>query len=107
MPAGLDVHLIVDNHATHKAALIRNCSPNGLASISISCRPALLWLNLVERWFGLLSTYFRYGTPGTRKFDRTKSYGISPSFMKKPSFFIAGQSSTEKRMVSSLWVLSW
>ena len=26
VPADLDVHLIVDNYATHKTALIRNCS---------------------------------------------------------------------------------
>ena len=26
VPADLDVHLIVDNYATHKRALIRNCS---------------------------------------------------------------------------------
>ena len=60
VPAELDVHLIADNYATHKTALIRNWfakrprfhihftpTRNWFASAS--------WLNLVERWFGLLT----------------------------------------------------
>ena len=49
-PAHLDLHLIVDNYATHK----HRSSPAGWRSTS-GC-PALIptsssWLNLVERWF--------------------------------------------------------
>ena len=41
VPAELDVHLIADNYATHKTALIRNWfSPSGPASIFISRPPA-------------------------------------------------------------------
>ena len=41
MPADPDVHLIVDNYTTHKTALITPTSAS--------------WLNLVERWFALLT----------------------------------------------------
>ena len=54
-PAGLDVHLILDNYSTHKTALIRrwlakrphyhvHLTPTGSS-----------WINLVERFFGLLT----------------------------------------------------
>lgn len=56
MPAGLGVHVVLDNDATHKAPPIQrwrvkhprfvpHCTPT-----SASC------LNLVERWFGKLTT---------------------------------------------------
>ena len=55
VPGHLDVHLIVDNYGTHKTALIHrwllkrprfhlHFTPTGAS-----------WLNLVERWFALLS----------------------------------------------------
>lgn len=55
VPAGLDVHLILDNYSTHKTALIRrwlakrphyhvHFTPTGAS-----------WINLVERFFGLLT----------------------------------------------------
>src|ERR1700704_6563702 len=55
VPAELDVHLIADNYATHKTATIQrwllkrprfhlHFTPTGAS-----------WLNLVERWFGLLT----------------------------------------------------
>ena len=54
-PVGLDVHLILDNYSTHKTALIRrwlakhphyhvHFTPTGSS-----------WINLVERFFGLLT----------------------------------------------------
>jgi transposase len=54
-PAGLDVHLVLDNYSTHKTALIRrwlakrphyhvHFTPTGSS-----------WINLVERFFGLLT----------------------------------------------------
>ncbi len=55
VPAGLDVHLILDNYSTHKTALIRR---------SLIKRPRFhlhftptgaSWLNLVERWFATLT----------------------------------------------------
>jgi transposase len=55
VPSTLDVHLILDNYGTHKTALIRrwllkrprfhvHYTPTGAS-----------WLNLVERWFALLT----------------------------------------------------
>jgi putative transposase len=55
VPAGLDVHLIVDNYATHKHAKVR---------LWLATRPRFhihytptysSWLNQVERWFGLIT----------------------------------------------------
>jgi transposase len=56
VPDGLDVHLILDNYATHKTPAIQrwllrhprfhlHFTPTGAS-----------WLNLVERWFGELTT---------------------------------------------------
>ena len=55
VPAGLDVHLIADNYATHKTALIRNWFAKR-PRFQIHFTPtSASWLNLVERWFGLLT----------------------------------------------------
>ena len=55
VPAGLDVHLIADNYATHKTALIRNWFAKR-PRFHIHFTPtSASWLNLVERWFGLLT----------------------------------------------------
>ena len=55
VPAELDVHLIVDNYATHKTALIRNWFAKR-PRFHIHFTPtSASWLNLVERWFCLLT----------------------------------------------------
>ena len=55
VPADLDVHLIVDNYATHKTALIRGWFAKR-PRFHIHFTPtSASWLNLVERWFGLLT----------------------------------------------------
>ena len=55
VPAELEVHLIVDNYATHKTALIRNWFAKR-PRFHIHFTPtSASWLNLVERWFGLLT----------------------------------------------------
>ena len=55
VPAGLEVHLIADNYATHKTALIRNWFAKR-PRFHIHLTPtSASWLNLVERWFGLLT----------------------------------------------------
>ena len=55
VPATLDLHLIVDNHATHKHPKVRAW---------LAARPRYhvhhtptysSWLNQVERWFGLIT----------------------------------------------------
>ena len=55
VPAELDVHLIADNYATHKTALIRNWFAKR-PRFHIHFTPtSASWLNLVEGWFGLLT----------------------------------------------------
>jgi transposase len=55
VPAELDVHLIADNYATHKAVLVRNWFAKR-PRFHIHFTPtSASWLNLVERWFGLLT----------------------------------------------------
>ena len=53
VPAELDVHLIADNYATHKTALIRNWRQAAPLPYSFHANQRLL-AELVERWFGLL-----------------------------------------------------
>ena len=54
-PADLDVHLIVDNYATHKTALIRNWLAKRPRFHLHFTPTSASWLNLVERWFALLT----------------------------------------------------
>ena len=55
VPAELDVHLIADDYATHKTALIRNWFARR-PRFHIHFTPtSASWLNLVEGWLGLLT----------------------------------------------------
>ena len=49
----LDVHLIVDNYATHETALIRNWLAKRPRFHLHFTPTSASWLNLVERWFGM------------------------------------------------------
>ena len=51
MPAGLDVHIVMDNYGTHKTAIIRNWFAKR-PRFHVHFTPTYgSWLNLVERWF--------------------------------------------------------
>jgi hypothetical protein len=51
----LDIHLIVDNYGTHKTALIRRWLAKR-PRVHLHFTPtSASWLNLVERWFALLT----------------------------------------------------
>jgi transposase len=55
VPEGLDVHLIVDNYATHKTAMIRKWFAKR-ARFHVHFTPTYgSWINLVERWFAELT----------------------------------------------------
>ena len=55
VPAGLDVHLVVDNYATHKTALIRQWFAKR-PRFHVHFTPTYgSWINLVERWFAELT----------------------------------------------------
>ncbi len=56
VPADLDVHIICDNYATHKTDLIQRWL-NAHPRFHIHFVPtSSSWLNMVERWFGELTT---------------------------------------------------
>ena len=55
VPVDLDIHLVVDNYGTHKTQLIRNWIAKR-PRFHIHFTPtSASWLNLVERWFGMLT----------------------------------------------------
>lgn len=55
VPAGFDVHLIVDNYSTHKTAIIRNWFAKR-PRFHLHFTPTYgSWINLVERWFAELT----------------------------------------------------
>src|SRR5437879_7163578 len=55
VPAGLDIHLIVDNYATHKTAIIRKWFAKR-PHFHVHFTPTYgSWINLVERWFAELT----------------------------------------------------
>ena len=55
VPAGLEVHIIVDNYGTHKTALIRKWFAKR-PRFHVHFTPTYgSWINLVERWFAELT----------------------------------------------------
>jgi transposase len=55
VPADLDVHLILDNYATHKTPLIRRWLAKRPRYHMHFTPTGASWLNQVERWFALLT----------------------------------------------------
>ena len=56
VPVGLDVHLILDNYATHKTPAIRRWLLRHPRFVLHFIPKSSSWLNLVERWFAELTT---------------------------------------------------
>lgn len=55
VPTGLDVHLVIDNYATHKAPLVRNWFARRPRWHVHLTPTSSSWLNQVERFFALLT----------------------------------------------------
>ena len=55
VPADLDIHLILDNYGTHKTLLIRDWLAKRPRFHLHFTPTSASWLNLVERWFALLT----------------------------------------------------
>ncbi|MFB7083695.1 IS630 family transposase [Streptomyces sp. NPDC056308] len=55
IPAGLDVHLVLDNYATHKTPAIKTWLPAHPRFHLHFTPTGSSWLNLVERWFAELT----------------------------------------------------
>jgi transposase len=63
IPADLDVHLILDNYATHKTAIIQRWFAKRPRYHLHFTPTSASWINLVERWFAELTTkQLRRGT---------------------------------------------
>jgi transposase len=56
VPAGLDVHIICDNYATHKTDTIQRWLAAHPRFHAHFIPTSSSWLNMVERWFGELTT---------------------------------------------------
>jgi transposase len=56
VPAALDVHLILDNYGTHKTPLIQRWLAKRPRFHLHFTPTGASWINLVERWFALLTT---------------------------------------------------
>jgi len=72
VPASCDVHLVLDNDATHKTALIRRWLAKRPRFHVHFTPTSASWLNLVERWFSTLTErQIRRGTHrSTRELER-------------------------------------
>ena len=71
VPRDLEIHIIVDNYASHKGARRQAVAENkDRRRFHFHCTPtSSSWLNLVERWFALITErMIRRGlcTPGPR-----------------------------------------
>jgi len=86
--AGLDVHLVLDNYATHKtAAVARWLKPRPHWHIHFIPTHSS-WLNQVERFFSLITTQrIRRGTFQCSANSRPPSSNTSPSITAPPNFF--------------------
>jgi transposase len=55
VPAELSIHLVLDNYGTHKTALIHNWLVKRPRFHLHFTPTSASWLNLIERWFGLIT----------------------------------------------------
>jgi transposase len=56
VPAGFDVHVVLDNASTHKTPAVRRWLGEHPRFVLHFTPTSSSWLNLVERWFGELTT---------------------------------------------------
>ena len=92
VPADLDVHLIADNYATHKTALIRNWFAKRPRFHMHFTPTSASWLNLVERWFGLLTEkQLRRGVHQSRAELETAIYRYLDRHQRRPQTFCLDQ----------------
>lgn len=89
VPAELDVHLIVDNYATHKTALIKDWLAKR-PRFQVHFTPtSASWLNLVERWFAQLTQkQLRRGVHPSTKVLETAIYHYLDLTNETPKPFV-------------------
>ncbi len=89
VPADLDIHLIVDNASTHKTALIRRWLAKRPRYHLHFTPTSASWLNLVERWFALLTeTQLRRGVHRSTQELEEAIYRYTAEANKHPKPFI-------------------
>src|SRR6202790_2186394 len=73
VPPELDIHLILDNYGTHKTQLMRDWLVKRPRFHLHSTPTSASWLNLVERWFALITSQaIRRGSfDSVRRLERT------------------------------------
>jgi transposase len=79
VPADLDVHLIVDNYATHRHARVRAWLAKRPRYHLHLIPTYSSWLNQIERWFGLI----------TQRAIRRDSFQSVPDLVRKIEQFVA------------------
>jgi transposase len=87
VPAALDVHLILDNYATHKTPLIHRWLARHPRFHVHFTPTGASWLNLVERWFAALTEkQIRRGVPrSTRELEEAiRGYIDATNHRPKP-----------------------
>jgi putative transposase len=86
VPAELDVHLVIDNYATHKHAAVRAwlaARPRYHAHFTPTYAS---WLNQVERWFGLV----------TQRAIRRASVRTTQELVRRNEAFVAAYNATAR-----------
>ena len=86
VPAGLEIHIVADNYATHKTPAIQAW----LAAhprIHMHFTPtSSSWLNQVERWFGeLTAKMLRRGAHTVRAGPRSRHPGLDRQLEQRPT----------------------
>ena len=89
VPDHLDVHLILDNYGTHKTQLIRDWLVKRPRFHLHFTPTSASWLNLVERWFALLTEkQLRRGVHRSTKELETAFQRFIQHHNKDPKSFI-------------------
>jgi transposase len=89
VPPQLDIHLILDNYGTHKTQLIRDWLVKRPRFHLHFTPTSASWLNLVERWFALLTEkQLRRGVHRSTKELETAIHGFIQHHNTDPKPFI-------------------
>ncbi len=89
VPAGLDVHLVIDNYCTHKHAKVRAWLA-ARPRFHVHFTPTYAsWLNQVERWFGII----------TRQEIRRGSIGSIGELVRRIEAFVASYNARSRPFV--------
>src|SRR5712691_3516712 len=96
VPKNLDVHLIMDNYATHKTALIRRWFAKRPRYHFHFTPTSASWLNLVERWFGgLTEKQIRRGAHRNNRELKTAIHEYMAVYNENPKPFVWTKSADE------------